>query len=168
MAAKHVMMRILCADVKMRYRNYLFPIIVIFTACVMTVCNPDYVEAAESSGELKIMVEGLKSDAGKVRIGLFDTPEAYHSKSNQFRGAALEIKDRKCVWVVEEVPYGEYAVIVHHDQNGNKEMDYKFLKIPREPYGFSKNVPVRLKMPAWNKVKFTLDTKSKTIKIRVD
>ena len=36
-----------------------------------------------------------------------------------------------------QLPVGEYLIATHQDTNGNGDMDYNFLKIPKEPYGFS-------------------------------
>jgi len=36
-----------------------------------------------------------------------------------------------------QLSVGEYLIATHQDSNGNGDMDYNFLKIPQEPYGFS-------------------------------
>ena len=36
-----------------------------------------------------------------------------------------------------QLPIGEYLIAIHQDTNGNGYMDYNFLRIPQEPYGFS-------------------------------
>jgi outer membrane protein len=36
-----------------------------------------------------------------------------------------------------DVPAGEYALVVFHDENGNSRLDKNFIGIPKEPMGFS-------------------------------
>ena len=38
---------------------------------------------------------------------------------------------------IADVDAGEYAIAVIQDLNENKRLDRNFLKIPKEPYGFS-------------------------------
>ena len=72
--------------------------------------NPAF--ADQQTGELTVKVVGLDSGDGAVRIGLFSTPETYEAKSGPFRGTSMKIEGLKCVWVLDKVPYGDYAVML--------------------------------------------------------
>ena len=52
------------------------------------------------------------------------------------------------------VPYGEYAIAIFVDANGNGKMDKNFLGIPKEQYGFSNNVMGRMAAPSFEQAKF--------------
>jgi MipA family protein len=38
---------------------------------------------------------------------------------------------------IPDLPPGDYALVVYHDENGNGRLDRNFIGIPREPLGFS-------------------------------
>ncbi len=52
------------------------------------------------------------------------------------------------------LPYGEYAIAIFVDANGNGKMDKNFLGIPKEQYGFSNNVMGRMAAPSFEQAKF--------------
>jgi len=40
-------------------------------------------------------------------------------------------------YLLEEIPVGEYALVVFSDENGNRSLDKNFIGIPKEPLAFS-------------------------------
>ena len=50
---------------------------------------------------------------------------------------------------------GNYALAVIHDENGNGRLD-KFMAIPREGFGFSRNPRIRMGPPSFEEVRFAL------------
>jgi uncharacterized protein (DUF2141 family) len=48
---------------------------------------------------------------------------------------------------------GRYALAVIHDENGNGRLD-KFMGIPREGFGFSRNPRIRMGPPRFDEVRF--------------
>jgi len=128
---------------------------------------PDPAGGAEPTGELRVQVVGLRSDRGTVRIGLFNSEKSYSERLKSFRGDDLSIKDHRSEWVVENLPYGEYAIMLFHDENNNTKLDTNFFGFPKESYGFSNNPRVVLRQLEFEKAKFKLDTKTKTVVIKV-
>jgi uncharacterized protein (DUF2141 family) len=118
-----------------------------------------------SSGSLTITITGLKSDAGRVRVAVFDAPERWLKDAAYAR--VLDIESRSCQWLIEDLPHGEYGIAVFHDQNDNGENDRNFLGIPREPYGFSNNVRVKFGPPKWEKAKFAVTASAAEIVVKV-
>jgi len=114
---------------------------------------------------LRIIVTGLKSNRGQVRVAVFDAPERW------LKGAAfakvLEIQDRRSEWVVTAVPHGDYGIAAFHDENANGKNDRNLLGLPAEPYGFSNNRRARFGPPSWAQVKFALASPSAQIIIEV-
>ena len=85
---------------------------------------------------LKIKVFNIQKNTGKIVV------EIYNNKSTW-----LETPLRKVLLNTNEdaktasfdVPFGNYAVSVYHDVNGNGELDRNFIGIPKEPIGFGNN-----------------------------
>ena len=95
-------------------------------------------ESAES-GKLIVIVDGFDNDDGKAMIGLFNSEENYAESGNQFRRTMSEISDSKVEWIIEDLPFGEYAIKLYHDENENGKMDRNMMGIPKEDYAFSNN-----------------------------
>jgi uncharacterized protein (DUF2141 family) len=64
---------------------------------------------------------------------------------------------------------GTYGLALLDDENSSELMEYKFLGIPKEGFGFSDYYHKGLKKPKFDSFKFTIDKgqkKSITIRIR--
>lgn len=120
-------------------------------------------------GNLKVVISGLRTDDGLVNVGLYDTKESYLSRGTiePFRKAKVAVKDRQAQHTFEGVPFGEYTIKFFHDENGNGKIDFSFLRIPAEPYGFSRNARGILGLPRYDRAKFTIDTADMTMRLKI-
>ena len=126
-------------------------------------------EDKQQVGRFTLVVAGLRSNNGQVRVGLYNTKESYHSRGKlpALLRAKLKIDHNKAVYTFEDIPYGEYTIKLYHDENGNDKLDKNFLGIPKEPYGFSNNAR-GLGLPSYKKAKFTIASKEMSMEINMD
>jgi len=69
---------------------------------------------------------------------------------------------------IADLPKGEYALVVYHDENGNGRLDKNFIGIPNEPLGFSNRYWPK-GPPTFTKAAFKLDreeTKAIDVKLQ--
>lgn len=90
-----------------------------------------------------------------------------------------ESKEESCIALVKEIDfqnteinnllsYGEYAVTLFVDLDGNKKLNKNFLGIPKEQYGFSNNVMGRMSPPTFDQAKFAIaGPTTQNIKLRI-
>lgn len=123
--------------------------------------------AADDLGTLRIAIQGLKSDDGVVKVGLYDSEGTYTSHKGSFKKAELSISNLNCEWILKGVPQGEYALMLYHDENGNHKLDKNMIGIPKEPYGFSNNVKPGLGLPDFKDVKFLVDVEGTLLEIEM-
>jgi outer membrane protein len=74
--------------------------------------------------------------SGQVVLVLFDSANTFAD----LRDPAMVVYyflDGRDQYLLEEVPPGEYALLVYYDENGNNRIDKNFIGIPKEPLGFS-------------------------------
>ena len=64
------------------------------------------------------------------------------------------------------LPQGHYALALIHDENGNGKLD-KLLMVPREGFGFSRDAPVRMGPPAFDKAVFNTSDQVTRITLRM-
>lgn len=153
----------------MKRLSMLFPAILVLSAMLSFI--PAFAQnkpqAERMTGDLHVVVSGFQSATGNVKIALSNSESNYTSKSSAFRGTSATIEGDKATTVFANLPYGEYAVRVYHDANGNDKLDTNFLEIPNEPYGFSNNVRGTFGPAKWDDAKFDFRTQRMTIEIRV-
>ncbi len=131
--------------------------------------GPAVLAEAATSGEsatLTVRVLGMRSDRGGVAFALYANAADYDSRAEPLRKAYLPLAGDDCVWVVDELDPGEYAVLVYHDVNGNRVLDRrKTFDIPKEPYGFSNDASAPFGPPGFERARFALAGEPLTIEI---
>ena len=75
----------------------------------------------------------------------------------------------KSTIVFENIPFGEYAVILYHDENSNEVLDHK-LFLPAEPMGFSNGWKLTLfsGMPSFENLRFVFSEQLQELTIALD
>lgn len=125
-----------------------------------------YAETDDAGGSaaLTIVVTGLKSSEGQVRVAVFNGEDRWLKRSIYSR--ILDIKGHACELVIENVPHGDYGIAVFHDENGNGKNDRNFLGIPKEAYGFSNNARRKFGPPSWTEAKFAVSSSATAVEIQ--
>ena len=145
---------------KKKYQRFFFSI---FLLLLTLAPLPSYSGSTEN-GQIKITIRGFKSDKGKARYGLYNSKKTFLKKNQAIRKGARPIENKKCEIIFDDIPFGEYTFAIGHDQNGNGKIERFF---PKEPSGIS-NYNEKLRWwPKYEKAKFVLDAKSKSIEIKV-
>lgn len=108
-----------------------------------------------SQFKLEIEVTGIKNNTGKIMLQLMDSAEKTVSEQMS------EIKDQKCLILIENLKPGKYAVRYFHDENLNGKMDTNFMGIPTEGYGFSNNATGKFGPPSFDKWLFEISADKK-------
>ena len=157
------------------HSSTILSILVLFIGCILFGLTAE--AEAERTGGITIRVEGIKSDKGSIVLILCNSQDMYQSELDKygeisdtsFRSVSAEIKSNSFEWIFEDIPYGEYALMLYHDENNNGKLDKNAMEQPKEPYAFSNNAraPAR-SPPKYEKVKFSVDQPSVTLQIQVE
>lgn len=120
--------------------------------------------------DLQMIVKGLNNDEGQVK---FDLASSETSFKVNYEGADLiirgisRIKNKKVDYIFKNIPCGEYAIQIYHDENMNQTLDFNFLQIPKEQYGFS-NCKGCVLPPKWEVAKFKFDPDHNIVVVDLD
>ncbi len=118
---------------------------------------------------LEVEINGFENNDGHARLVIFNSAKYWpDNDKHSFRKAEGEIKGGISVFRFEDMPYGTFAIAVLHDENDNLKMDYNFLGMPTEDYGFSNNKRGTLGAPSFAECSFIIDTSKKKLKIKVE
>ena len=116
---------------------------------------------------IRVEIYNLKSDKGHVNSGLWNKKTFWMKNNKVFQGRIVKISNKKTYVRFKNLPCGEYAIAVYHDENSNKKLDTNFLGIPREGVGFSNNAKMTTGPAKYDKAKFRVITGEKKISIRM-
>jgi len=116
------------------------------------------------SNKLIVNVTNFKNNQGKVMIGIYNGQENFMKKTAFRKSCAIQANSAKVVF--ENLPSGEYAISLYHDENDNNKLDTGWFGIPDEGYGCSNNAKGMMGPPKYEDAKFQLTSyKEMTIKI---
>lgn len=119
------------------------------------------------TGTLMVLIDGFNSEKGDAKIALCNSIEGYKNDEKAFRREAARINNGKAEWAFKDLPFGEYAIRVFHDENGNNKLDKNLFGAPTEVYGFSNNARATFGPPDYKKAAFIFDKTDMTVRITV-
>ena len=120
------------------------------------------------TGTLSILITGLQNDNGEVLLALSNSRNNYESDSSAYRGFNFIIQKGTAECKINDLPYGEYAIKLYHDENMDGELNSNFLGIPTEDYGFSNNATGTFGSADFADAKFLFEQSEMTMNISVD
>jgi len=106
------------------------------------------------AADIKVVIENPPAK-GPIVLLLFDSANTFGDIRNPFRQYSAVLEDNDS-YIIENIPAGEYALLIYGDLNKNGILDKNFIGIPREPVGFSNNYRPK-GPPSYSKAKFELD-----------
>ena len=117
-------------------------------------------------GTLTFHITGFENNTGQTLVLLYRKENKV--PKNPFMQLKAEILNKESVVPVKDLPFGEYAAIVVHDQNKNGTIDHKW-GFPAEPLGYTNNWKLSLfsGMPAFEKLRFLFSRPDETIVINM-
>jgi len=130
--------------------------------------SQDSTKVVMTIGELTLNITGFENNAGTVKIALSHSKEDYTKKGKAYRAVSAAIQNKIAQWKFKELPFGNYAIKIFHDENDNGELDTNFLGIPSENYGFSNNATGSFGPANWEDALFNFDKESMTVEINMD
>jgi uncharacterized protein (DUF2141 family) len=141
----------------MKLRAIITLAVICWTPMVAGLAEP---QRSAEGGALLVVVTGLRNDHGRVGCGIFNGPEGFpREKRKEFRGMWVPIKGNTARCDFKDVPAGNYAATVLHDENVDGKMDFSLIGIPTKGYGFSNNAKTTLSPPSFDAARVTYDGK---------
>jgi len=122
----------------------------------------------QEASRLEVHVRGFRSGGGKLAIALFDDAGHFAARTNAIRRAYLTVENAEAHWTVEPLPPGEYALLAYHDENGNGELDFRPLGIPKEPIAVSNGAGRLLGPPRFESAKFAVGSQTTQLTLQLD
>ena len=139
-------------------KNIIVIFLIIFTYFSFALDNKP--EPVKRTGTIEIIVDNLNSNEGYLRAQLFNSETAsyFPSKSNKcYKYSLVKITNNRARIIFSDLPYGKYAITIHHDANSNKVLDKTWLGMPDEGWGISTDVIPVFSLPSFEDCSFNLN-----------
>ena len=120
------------------------------------------------SAELRLTVDGVRSDGGEILVALYDSAGGFQSAivnaadrgllpdSGRLIGTAIRAQRGIQSTVFTQLAPGRYAIIVVHDENDNGRLDRGFMGAPTEGYGFGNDAQGFFNPPSFDAAAITV------------
>ena len=115
-------------------------------------------------GVFIVQVEGLRNSDGVVTLALYEK-DGHLSEDKVKATVKSPIKNNKATIKTKGLPYGQYSMVVIHDENNNGKMDFNIFKMPKEGLGFSNNPRIGISKPSFEETKVKLKDQEKRLNI---
>lgn len=120
--------------------------------------------------QVEVTITGIRNTKGQIVLGIFKDDPTFQ-KEDAF--LSLSFPKKEIMDGVMKVSFslepGVWGVTLLDDENLDGKMEYNFLGIPREGFGFSDYYSSGFSKPKFDNFKFTLDKGQKkkiTVKVR--
>ncbi|MBN1595126.1 DUF2141 domain-containing protein, partial [candidate division FCPU426 bacterium] len=126
-------------------------------------------QSNQPQGTLIVNIHGFRNDQGEVRVSLYASPEGFPDKAAKaLQKKMVKIESRQAQVVFSNVPFGKYAVSVHHDEDSNAKMKSNWLGMPKEGVGASRDAKGSFGPPRFQNASFDFQDEELIISIRVN
>ena len=146
---------------------YLF-LMFCLAACTVSPVEQQAADLPQGEGRLVIEVMGARNDSGEIFLSLYSGPNGFPDDPNvAIVNRHEKLVDGFCRIEMEDLPFGNYAISVLHDENLDGKMNSNLLGIPKEGFGFSGNPKLKMGPPGYEEVRFLFLVPEKRVEIMV-
>lgn len=114
---------------------------------------------------LRVIIDNLSTNDGEIEISVYTPKNKFPEENGQLKKYRFKPENLKLDVQLKDLPYGELAIALYHDENNNGKIDKNMIGIPTEPYGFSNNYKPTIKAPNFDNCKFTYSKESNEVRI---
>lgn len=121
------------------------------TIYLLLVCHGAFV----SSQTLDIKITNIQNRKGQLCIAVFDSQKGF-SKEKVYWDTCIckRYNGNNELHILISIKPGKYGLSVLDDENGSAKMEYNFLGIPREGFGFSNYYQKGIRKPTFDDFSF--------------
>lgn len=88
---------------------------------------------------ISVHIGNVPSTEGKVNLAVYNSDQTFLKFEEVMLAKSTPAQEGMVHLDLEDMPDGEYALAVFHDENGNDKLDTNWLGIPTEKVAFSKS-----------------------------
>ena len=110
---------------------------------------------------LNLSIENIQQVKGSIEIGVYNTSEDFLKEGKAIKTYSIPVTGNSVSQEIKDLPKGDYAISLYHDQNSDGKINRNFIGIPKEPYGFSNNFKPKFSKPSFEDCEFSISANKK-------
>jgi len=119
--------------------------------------------------DVEVIITGIRSEKGQIVVGVFKDNESFMKEESflekRFVKNGISNGEMRVKFSLEP---GIYGLSLLDDENSDGKMEYNFVRLPKEGFGFSDYYHTGLTRPKFDSFKFSIDqSKKRTITVRI-
>lgn len=122
---------------------------------------------AKAQNSVTVKITNIQSEKGTIYIAFYSENQDFPNPSDKSLNKSVKPINGSVELTIDDLPNGTYAIAVSQDINDNSKLDKNFLGIPKEPYGFSKNVHHSFSASTFDECKFKLEKEKLDLVIKL-
>jgi uncharacterized protein (DUF2141 family) len=115
--------------------------------------------------KLDLTVNNLKKVCGNIVVGIYNDYNNFPIDGKEFRKLSFKVSELSVLCSIHDLPPGEYALAIFHDENADGICNLGLFGIPKEGFGFSRNHRPRWHAPGFEDCKIEI---RKNISLDID
>jgi len=119
---------------------------------------------------IELTITNIRSATGEIGIGIYKDDDGFQKEQSVLNKKFVKaLSQNSKLTVTFTLEAGTYGIALLDDENKNTKMDYNFIGIPKEGFGFSNYYHTGLTKPHYDKFKFEVKPNTTTkveIKVR--
>ncbi|MGI9192013.1 MAG: DUF2141 domain-containing protein [Chitinophagaceae bacterium] len=124
--------------------------------------------SAVAQGTLIVQVKPVNEARGELSVALYRKPSDFPHPVRVYVAQTPKAVQGTNLVRFTNLPAGNYAAAVYHDENANKKLDKNLFGAPTEAYGFSNNARRLMSAPSFDEARFEIrDNEVKEIQIQI-
>jgi len=108
--------------------------------------------------KITIIITNIEEVKGQIKIALYNKEADFLHQEQKYKGAEVKIDSTRVKYTFTDIPLGEYAITLFHDENSNGKMDRNFIGLPSEGTAFSNNIRPHFGPPKYEDAVFDLES----------
>lgn len=126
--------------------------------------------SASNKATLILEITGIRNTDGEILIAVFNQAQGFpEDESKFFRADTIRgLSGTVAYTTFHDLEFGEYAITLMHDENVDGGMEYNWLGMPKEGYGFSTNYKPILRAPKFEETSFLFSKEDQVVHIEMN
>lgn len=106
--------------------------------------------------QLTVNIQNIQSLQGEIIVGVYNSEIGFLGDETVIKEYKITVNETTESFIISDLPIGNYAISLFHDENSDGVCNLNFIGIPKEPYGFSNNFKPKFSAPKFEDCKFSL------------
>jgi uncharacterized protein (DUF2141 family) len=99
-----------------------------------------FLNATVPTYDLTFTIPNIKNTKGGIHVSIYSSKNKseFTKIGKEFKVLEFKTEGFSGKYVIKDLPEGEYAIAIYHDENGDKKCNTNMIGIPIEGYGFTR------------------------------